>query len=359
MNAALVGFVKDWMNDYDRKKEKASDRKYSEQRRDEERAYERSQEAEQRKYNEGRVLETRKYAEGRSDIEREKALETSAKEREASYRDTLAKFDVAYPAIAQFFPKDMTKEQAFLLVNKNPELSNILQNVTALEGLKSGIPASSVRTTLASNSATESSANKRMAEDVATLPNAGREALAKQRLSIATDTLGGQSPAQAFLNPNQTHYPVINEDGSISIEQNPYHSRVHKDPLAAMVDGNNRLSENLKQQGAFETGTLRYKPMIFGSNMKAPVQTRVSNINFNNQSNNASERPALISSQLQSNPNSIDSIVKEQHGLVTRANANNRTMQEQALIDQVLTDEFKKRIQGYRFGTDTQKLQMP
>jgi len=248
MNAALVAFVKDWMNDYDRKKEKESDRKYSEQRRDEERAYERSQEAEQRKYNEGRVLETRKYAEGRSDIEREKALETSAKEREQSYRDTLAKFDVAYPAIAQFFPKDMTKEQAFLLVNKNPELSNILQNVTALEGLKSGIPASSVRTTLASNSATEASANKRKAEDVATLPNAGREALAKQRLSIATDTLGGQSPAQAFLNPNQTSYVTLEDEGT-TVRRNPYAKQINPSPLDEMIGAQSGLKGVAEQLG--------------------------------------------------------------------------------------------------------------
>lgn len=253
MNAALVGLVRDWMNDMDRQRDKKDERKYQEGRTKEQRQYEEGRTGEGRTYQEGQKKEGRAYEEGRTEegrrylegqkasdrkyqeeravISRQAALDDAAKLAQQNYDTLRLRFAASLPSLRLQFP-GMTDDQIYNAVGGNPELTNISGNVTAKEGLTRGLPASGVRATLASNAATEALARKSQAENEALLPNAGRNAIAGQNLSFLNSVYGGQDPASALLNPNQRAFINVNPSGEIDVKMNPFFGRINPDPMS-------------------------------------------------------------------------------------------------------------------------------
>jgi len=268
MNAALMSFVSKWMGDYDNKKAKEEERSYQEKQLDKNRDYTEHQDQVQ-------------YMREKNDAF-EKELQ---KKREALKQSTLDevvannRFDVAarpvyanYPGTTPEYWRNLTKgdpsnlDNAVKFHEETVAKLPVLRATNEALGLEGQIPVrkgylsnpdelftlgnSKRGLELSTDNANKSAADLSLVQNNARMPLAGQVAIGEQRAALSKQLFGGQDPSEALLRKDQTSYTHVDPvTGRVSIVENPYADRIHKDPLANMYGANAGLKSIAEQLG--------------------------------------------------------------------------------------------------------------
>lgn len=271
------------------------------------------------------------------------------------YRTTIAKGAAAFSKYGDQLGTS-TLEDFYAATGGDFSTKNIESQIEAKTGIEKGRPALSVDKGTAVDRATIASANRSEAENKALLPNAGRAALSKQTAELVRDTYGGQSPSEAFLNPKQSSYTTVSPTGEVTVQRNPYFKQINPSPLDDMMSANNGLGAIAEQLGMekypmkFNTSGMPVRPT------RTATKTEVMPEGATNKFGAGFVYPAT---QTQTN---VVPKEYEQYRSVLLSNlpgVQNRTAEEQALIDRALAEEYRKKISGYRYPINQQKLEFP